>query len=82
MFYMSMTTYALGPPFAHPALNRSYLVAASLAAIWIALGTNLVGVRIGKWTGEPRRRGSMGARGRCWAGSRCWCGCGTELLRR
>jgi glutamate:GABA antiporter len=50
MFYMSMTTYALGPPFAHLALNRAYLVVTSLAAIWIALGTNLVGVRIGKWT--------------------------------
>jgi len=50
MFYMSMSTYALGPHFAHLALNRSYLVVASLAAIWIALGTNLVGVQIGKWT--------------------------------
>jgi glutamate:GABA antiporter len=30
--------------------NRLGLVSASLAAIWIALGTNLVGVKIGKWT--------------------------------
>src|SRR5438270_8903194 len=43
MFYMSMTTYALGPPVAQLSLNRTYLVVASLAAILIALGTNLVG---------------------------------------
>lgn len=30
--------------------TRSSLVVASLAAIWFALGTNIVGVRIGKWT--------------------------------
>jgi len=41
MFYMSA---ALG------AGSRTILLAASLAAIWIALGTNLVGMRIGKWT--------------------------------
>jgi len=50
MFYMSAGAYALGPSYSHLAANRFYLVAASLAAIWIALGTNLVGMRIGKWT--------------------------------
>lgn len=50
MFYMSIAVYTLGPSYAHLADNRSYLVAASLAAIWIALGTNLIGLRIGKWT--------------------------------
>jgi glutamate:GABA antiporter len=48
--YMSMAVYTLGPGYAHLAENRVYLVAASLAAIWIALGTNLIGMRIGKWT--------------------------------
>src|SRR6202022_1594991 len=48
--YMSMAVYTLGPSYAHLAGNRLYLVLASLAAIWIALGTNLVGMRIGKWT--------------------------------
>ena len=30
--------------------NRTALVAVSLAAIWAALGMNIVGVKIGKWT--------------------------------
>jgi amino acid transporter len=30
--------------------DRTLLVAASLAAIWAALGMNIVGVKIGKWT--------------------------------
>jgi len=50
MFYMSAGFYALGPSYAHLAGNRVCLLAASLAAIWIALGTNLVGLKIGKWT--------------------------------
>jgi amino acid transporter len=50
MFYMSAGAYTLGPSYAHLADNRLDLVAASLAAIWIALGTNLVGLKIGKWT--------------------------------
>jgi len=45
MFYMSIALSAPGL-----ADNRAGLVLASLAAIWIALGTNLVGVKIGKWT--------------------------------
>jgi amino acid transporter len=48
--YMSMGAYSLGSGYAHLAENRTYLVLVSLAAIWIALGTNLVGMRIGKWT--------------------------------
>jgi amino acid transporter len=50
MFYMSVGAYTLGPSFAHLADNRVFLIVTSLAAIWIALGTNLVGMRIGKWT--------------------------------
>ncbi|HEX5431984.1 MAG TPA: APC family permease, partial [Bryobacteraceae bacterium] len=50
MFYMSMTAYLLGPAYVHLADNRTYMVITSLAAIWIALGTNLVGMKIGKWT--------------------------------
>jgi amino acid transporter len=45
LFYVSITLSAVGIA-ASPAL----LIGASLAALWIALGTNLVGVRIGKWT--------------------------------
>ena len=50
IFYLSASAYALGPAYAHLADNRVFLTAASLAAIWIALATNLVGVKIGKWT--------------------------------
>jgi amino acid transporter len=48
--YMSMAAYGLGPRYAYLAESRLFLVLVSLAAIWIALGSNLVGMRIGKWT--------------------------------
>jgi len=50
MFYMSIAVFSLGPGYAHLAEGRIFLLAVSLAAIWIALGTNLIGVKIGKWT--------------------------------
>lgn len=50
MFYMSLAAYGLGPSYQHLADNRVFLIAASLVAIWIALVTNLVGMKIGKWT--------------------------------
>jgi amino acid transporter len=43
MFYVSIAIPSL-------ANNQFWLLVASLAAIWIALGTNLIGVKIGKWT--------------------------------
>jgi len=50
MFYMSIGLRALGPSYARLSESRVALVAISLAAIWVALGTNLIGMRIGKWT--------------------------------
>jgi amino acid transporter len=50
MFYMSAGLDLLGPAGAHWGENRLYLTVVSLAAIWAALGTNLLGLRIGKWT--------------------------------
>jgi APA family basic amino acid/polyamine antiporter len=50
MFYMSAGTYALGPAYAGLANSRTWILSISLIAIWIALGTNLVGMKIGKWT--------------------------------
>lgn len=50
MFYMSIAAYTLGPAYAHFADNRAFLVIASLVGIWIALWTNLIGMKIGKWT--------------------------------
>jgi amino acid transporter len=45
IFYMGAALHAIGWP-----AGRGWLLAAALAAIWIALGTNLVGLKIGKWT--------------------------------
>jgi amino acid transporter len=45
MFYMGAALHAVGLPD-----SRAWLLTASLGAIWIALGTNLVGMKVGKWT--------------------------------
>ncbi len=50
MFYMSAGASALGPSYSHLANSRPFLLTVSLVAIWIALGTNIVGMKIGKWT--------------------------------
>jgi amino acid transporter len=50
MFYMSAGIYALGPSYNYLAASRPFLLAISLVAIWVALGTNLIGMKIGKWT--------------------------------
>ena len=50
MFYMSAGIYALGPSYTWLAESRVFVLAISLVAIWIALGTNLIGMKIGKWT--------------------------------
>ena len=50
MFAMSMSAYAFGPKYAYLADNQTYVVVSTFVSIWIALGTNIVGMRIGKWT--------------------------------
>ncbi len=45
LFYMSAALHAVGLP-----VTRPYVLPAALAAILVALGTNLVGMKIGKWT--------------------------------
>lgn len=50
MFYMSVAVYTLGPAYQHLANDRLYVLTASLAAICIGLGTNLIGLKVGKWT--------------------------------
>ena len=50
MFAMSMSAYALGPKYAYLADSQSYVVVSTLISIWIGLGTNIVGMKIGKWT--------------------------------
>jgi amino acid transporter len=49
-FYMGVGFSTLGPSAARLAGDRFFLVGAALAAIWVALGANMAGVKIGKWT--------------------------------
>ncbi len=45
-----MAVYIAGPRYVWLAENRAYLLGASLVIFWIPVLTNLVGLRIGKWT--------------------------------
>jgi amino acid transporter len=48
--YMCVSAYALGPSLEHLTSSRTYVISASLGAIWLGLGLNLVGIGVGKWT--------------------------------
>ncbi len=50
LFVLGISVYSLGPAYAYLAENRYYMIGGSLLLLWIALGTNLIGVNIGKWT--------------------------------
>ncbi len=50
VFYLSSSAYTFGHAYAHLADSRAFIICGSLAAIWIALGSNLVGLKTGKWT--------------------------------
>src|ERR1700704_3431818 len=50
MFAMSMSAYALGPKYAYLADSQTFVVISTLISIWIGLGTNIVGMKVGKWT--------------------------------
>ena len=50
IFYMSAGMSALPASIAHLTGDRFWMLAIAVAAIWIALGTNLIGLKIGKWT--------------------------------
>lgn len=50
VFYISSSAYTFGNAYAHLADSRTFIIGGSLAAIWIALGSNLVGLKTGKWT--------------------------------
>jgi len=50
MFAMSMSAYALGPKYAYLGDNQTFVVVATFVSIWIALGTNVIGMKVGKWT--------------------------------
>jgi len=50
LLYVRVGFSMFGPTIARLGDNRYYLLAATVALIWIALGSNLVGLKIGKWT--------------------------------
>jgi len=50
VFYLSSSVYTFGAAYAHLEDSRVFIIGGSLAAIWIALGSNLVGLKTGKWT--------------------------------
>src|SRR6185437_8675306 len=50
VFYISSSAYTFGHAYAPLADSRAFIISGSLAAIWIALGSNLVGLKTGKWT--------------------------------
>jgi APA family basic amino acid/polyamine antiporter len=50
MFAMSMSAHTLGPEYAYLAGDQTFVVLATLASIWAALFTNLIGMKVGKWT--------------------------------
>ncbi len=47
---IGMAMYAFGDRYAGLADNRGFVVAASLVVLWVALLTNLFGLRVGRWT--------------------------------
>ena len=50
LLYVKVGFSMFGPSFARLGDNRFYLLSATVAFIWIALGSNLIGLKIGKWT--------------------------------
>src|SRR5437867_10129871 len=45
----AIVAYVGGPGFVHLADNKWFIAAFSLGNLWIALGLNVVGLRVGKW---------------------------------
>jgi amino acid transporter len=50
LLYVRTGFSLLGHRYAHLGDNRFFLLTATLVLIWIALGTNVLGLKIGKWT--------------------------------
>lgn len=47
---IGMAVYAFGQRYTPLADNRAFVVSVSLAVLWLATLTNLVGMKVGKWT--------------------------------
>lgn len=50
LLYVRVGFAMFGPVFARLGNNRFYLLAATVALIWMALGSNIIGLKVGKWT--------------------------------
>jgi glutamate:GABA antiporter len=50
LLYTKVGFSLLGPTYAHLGNNRFILLGATVALIWIGLGSNLFGLKVGKWT--------------------------------
>ena len=50
MFYVAAAAYAFGPRLRTWRRAEPMFVAAALSVVWVALGTNIVGTKVGKWT--------------------------------
>jgi amino acid transporter len=50
LLYIKVGFSMFGPLFARLGDNRFYLLASTVALIWIALGSNVIGLKVGKWT--------------------------------
>ncbi len=47
---LAMAAYTLGPQYVGLSENRWFVISGSLVVLWISALTNLVGLRVGKWT--------------------------------
>ena len=45
----AIAAYAGGPRFVHLGEDTTFVAVVSLAGLWLAVGMNLVGLRVGKW---------------------------------
>ena len=50
LLYVRVGLGALGPAHAGIAENRFILVSAAVALVWVGMGSNIFGLKIGKWT--------------------------------
>jgi glutamate:GABA antiporter len=50
LLYIKVGFSMFDPLFARLGDNRFYLLASTVALIWIALGSNVIGLKVGKWT--------------------------------
>jgi amino acid transporter len=50
LLYMRVGFSLFGPTYARLGDDRFFLLAAAIALIWVAMGSNMIGLKVGKWT--------------------------------